>query len=156
MIRGMVNIGKDRVKLTTRFLMIKPVARGHGEEVALDQSATRVVSQSRSHWKDAAFVPLDNRCKIFDHLKVRDPWLGQNSLGRVAKTKTAHHDFKSAAPACRNPQATQGNFGGREMAGHQEILPQHDFPHIHTKPQIAAPAQAKGADRRGAIVYFLK
>ena len=40
------------------------------------------------------------------------------------------------------------------MAGHQEFLTQHDFPHSHAQPQIAAAAQAGRADRRRAIIEF--
>ena len=89
-VRRMVDIKQNRVKFPRWFSRIKTgLASRHLEKITLDKPAFRIIAEAFAKWDQAAFMPANHRCQLFDNDKAFDARVVQCGIGGKAHAKPA-------------------------------------------------------------------
>jgi len=155
-LRRVVDVEQDSVKEPLRLLLVESLSRrGEREEIAQDQTGSRVGGELRAERNEAAAVPADDLLKRLDNEERTDPGIFERGERGVTQAKAADNDVQIWSLRCRQSQIGQRDFDLVEEARHEERIAQfhlEDFQSIERMD--SPPAQDQLAKRGLAVVEF--
>ncbi len=152
----MVDVEQDSVEKPLGILRVESLSRrGEREEIAEDQTASRVGGELRPERNKAASVPADDILQRLDYEERSDSRMFERGYCGVTQTEATDNDIQLRRLQCCQSQICERDFDLMEEARHEECIAKfhlEDFQSIE-RPDSPA-AQDQFAKRGLAVVEF--
>lgn len=157
MARRVINVQKDRVKFSTGIFRIE-IGRAHlREEIRVKKTAARIGSEFGSERHEALLMPFDDGCEEIDDNQGIDPRILQRGPRGVTEPETTDDYVQRVAIDRRETEIGQGDLDHMKQTRHEKFVAELNFINLQIiERDDAAPAEIEFAERRLAMIEFLK
>ena len=132
---GVVDVEQHDVDRT------QPARRRIGEEVALDEHASRVVREPCGVREQTSPVPADDLGQRVDDAQGPHPVVLEGGERRAAQTQATDHDVEVAAVVSGETKPGQLRLGDGEQARHEELLTEPHLVDVHVQRRLTPTPQ---------------
>jgi len=155
-LRGVVDVEQDSVKEPVWILCVESLpGGGEREEIAQDQTASRVGRKLRPERNETAPVPADDGLKRLDNEERTDSGMIERGERGVPQPKATDDDIQLGSLHGRQSQIGERDFDLMEEARHEECIAQFHLEDFQSIEGVDSPAaQDQLAERGLAVVEF--